>query len=262
MRMTNMRKVMAAAMAAILLGAAGCSSWQDRADNLQTALAEFVASGKTQKGDFIRLYGKPSGCSPLTTGEFCEWNTALDNLGGADSAPHRNAHKGQVLRFSAFDFGAKAAKLLVVEFDKSGRFVNGQFIVRRRGLHYLGHAESQAAAASPELRPLRRLFSVMKSGTRIRLTFLKADVPPIEGIFKRYHDSSWGESVVVGSANGGFFSTRKYYLLDIKSAESMETPPAQKPEQLFSVSTTTATELPQIRMKDGHLELIPLKNAP
>ncbi|MCX5797072.1 MAG: hypothetical protein NTY77_16390 [Elusimicrobia bacterium] len=122
------------------------------------------------------------------------------------------------------------------------------------------HAEAPDTAASRDIKSLRRLFSGMNAGTPIRITFLKAQAQPVEGVFRRYN--SYGrDSISVRPVDGGFFST-KYPLEEIRSVESLATQPAQRPEPVPAASTTTATEPLGGRVKDGHLELSPSQNSP
>jgi len=250
-----MQKALTAAAAVILWGTAGCSSWQQRADALQTALAGFVASGQTHKDDFIRRYGPPSACSPATAGELCGWDATPSDAGGSSSAPNGSADTGPIPGVSTSTSDANAATSLQVEFDASGRFVKGRSTVRHEGRDYLGHAE----ASNPNLDFLRQTFLGMAKGTPIRLTFLDA-APPFEGLFRGYN--YWENSIVVRPENGGSPSQKIYSVRQIESVEPLAAVPAPKPAQAPSASTATATGPPALPVKARDPELASPRNAP
>ena len=120
-------KIGVAFAVAAVLWFPGCSRWQMRADDLQQSIDSLVSGGHRQKDDFIRQFGSPTSCAPLTTGELCQWNTELGYVGS---------------RFVA----ARVSDGLKVEFDKSGSFIKGSALVQRGGRTYQG--ESGAAESS------------------------------------------------------------------------------------------------------------------
>ena len=99
-----------------------------RADYLQQSIDSLAAGGHRQKDDFIRQFGVPTSCAPLTTGELCQWDTERGYQGGGYS----NRYGYSV------SSAAKMSDQLRVEFDKAGNFIKGSAFVQRGSRTYQG----------------------------------------------------------------------------------------------------------------------------
>ncbi|MBI5240054.1 MAG: hypothetical protein HY926_06250 [Elusimicrobia bacterium] len=115
-------------LSCILLGLTlcACSSWQQRADDLQADLEASVAAGLTDKDGFVKRYGAPKACAAEAEAESCEWILRLSDLTSIDKTP--------------------ASGTLKAEFDKSGGLVRGQVSIRHGLQEFLGRAEPRDAA--------------------------------------------------------------------------------------------------------------------
>lgn len=103
------------------------SSAQIRANDLQATIDSMVGR---HKDDFIRLWGAPSACTSLSSGEICEWHKDLGQRGGAYAVPIRNFYTGQVTSVISGDSSHQAYEDIKVEFSSKQRAVNGSCTVQ------------------------------------------------------------------------------------------------------------------------------------
>ena len=127
-------KIGAVFAVAAVLGLPGCASMraQDRADELQQSIDGLAKGGHRKKDDFIRLFGIPTACAPLATGEFCQWDTERGYQGAGFVGRNGFAVSSQ----------RRVSDEIRIEFDKSGNFVSGNAVVQRGDQTYQGGNET------------------------------------------------------------------------------------------------------------------------
>jgi len=107
---------------------------------------------------------------------------------------------------------------LVKYFDENGKEIPPAPQPKRLGINDVT-PPNQPQDITPNLEPLRQIFSTMKQDTPIRLIFIGTD-PPLDGTFRRYN--FWENYVVVRPINGGWLSGKMIHLKQIKSAEVLK----------------------------------------
>lgn len=106
----------------------GClSSAQIRANELQ---AKFAGMYGQHKDEFIRKFGAPSACTPISSGEVCEWYNNLGQRGGSTSFPVTNLYTGKVTGMITDTDTYQAYEYFKIEFDSANRAINGDWKVR------------------------------------------------------------------------------------------------------------------------------------